>query len=127
MTKSAARGECQRSRSKDSQRKTKRSNVLKRDAIQKQALFRFTPPPKRIWLSLKLIPNPQGPQECAERICLGKQRLAVPREPFDDPDWLYELKYDGFRALAYIESGSCKLVSRNAHLYKSFPGLRPSL
>jgi hypothetical protein len=25
--------------------------------------------------------------------------------PFDDPDWLFELKYDGFRALAVIEHG----------------------
>jgi bifunctional non-homologous end joining protein LigD len=23
--------------------------------------------------------------------------------PFDDPNWLFELKYDGFRALAVIE------------------------
>jgi len=25
------------------------------------------------------------------------------REPFSSPDWIYELKYDGFRALAEIE------------------------
>ena len=25
--------------------------------------------------------------------------------PFDDPNWLFELKYDGFRALAVIEHG----------------------
>ena len=25
--------------------------------------------------------------------------------PFDDPDWIYELKMDGFRALAVIEHG----------------------
>src|SRR5689334_6429304 len=54
-------------------------------------------------------------------------RLAVRREPFDHPDWLYELKFDGFRALAFIESGSCRLVSRNAHVYKSFPALCASL
>ena len=26
-------------------------------------------------------------------------------EPFDDWDWLYEIKHDGFRALAVIEHG----------------------
>ena len=31
------------------------------------------------------------------------------KEPFDSPDWLFELKYDGFRALLYIEK-SCRLV-----------------
>src|SRR5436309_2851494 len=54
-------------------------------------------------------------------------RLAVSRDPFDHPDWLYELKYDGFRALALIENGTCRLVSRKAHVYKSFPGLCASL
>jgi hypothetical protein len=26
-------------------------------------------------------------------------------EPFDDPEWLFDLKYDGFRALCYLEQG----------------------
>lgn len=33
--------------------------------------------------------------------------------PFDHPDWLYEPKHDGFRAIAYIQGDECKLVSRN--------------
>jgi bifunctional non-homologous end joining protein LigD len=44
-------------------------------------------------------------------------------EPFDDPDWLFELKYDGFRALAYLDPGRCRLVSRNGNEFKSFAGL----
>jgi bifunctional non-homologous end joining protein LigD len=39
---------------------------------------------------------------------------------FDDPDWVFELKHDGFRAVAYVESGSCQLVSRKDIIYKSF-------
>jgi len=38
--------------------------------------------------------------------------LRVP-EPFDHPDFLYEVKHDGFRALASVEDGECHLVSRN--------------
>ena len=26
--------------------------------------------------------------------------------PFSDQEWLFELKYDGFRSLAYIEDGT---------------------
>jgi bifunctional non-homologous end joining protein LigD len=53
-------------------------------------------------------------------------RLRLVREPFDHPDYIFELKHDGFRALAYIEDGECNLVSRNqrAFLFKS---LRASL
>jgi hypothetical protein len=34
-----------------------------------------------------------------------------------------ELKYDGFRALAYVEPGRCRLVSRNHNEFKTFPEL----
>jgi bifunctional non-homologous end joining protein LigD len=49
---------------------------------------------------------------------LGKRVSA-----FDDPDWLFELKYDGFRALACLDAGRCTLVSRNGNAFKSFPDL----
>jgi bifunctional non-homologous end joining protein LigD len=47
--------------------------------------------------------------------------------PFDHQDWVFELKHDGFRALAYIEDGGCRLVSRKQIQYKSFPGLVKAL
>jgi bifunctional non-homologous end joining protein LigD len=34
-------------------------------------------------------------------------------EPFDDPDWIYEVKWDGYRALAYVNKGKATLSSRN--------------
>ena len=43
--------------------------------------------------------------------------------PFDDSDWLFELKYDGFRALAVIEYGGAQLLSRNGHPFASFADL----
>jgi bifunctional non-homologous end joining protein LigD len=45
------------------------------------------------------------------------------RLPFDHPDWIFELKYDGFRALARIKSGRCQLISRNGNPFASFPDL----
>lgn len=33
--------------------------------------------------------------------------------PFDDEDWLFEIKWDGFRALAFIDQGKVDLKSRN--------------
>jgi ATP-dependent DNA ligase len=35
------------------------------------------------------------------------------REPFDHPDYIFELKHNGFRAIAYLRNGESKLVSRN--------------
>ncbi|UKT65704.1 DNA ligase D [Pedobacter mucosus] len=34
-------------------------------------------------------------------------------EPFDDPDWQYEVKWDGYRALAFANKGEINLLSRN--------------
>ena len=34
-------------------------------------------------------------------------------EPFDDPQWIYEVKWDGYRAVAFIAGGKATLVSRN--------------
>jgi bifunctional non-homologous end joining protein LigD len=41
-------------------------------------------------------------------------------QPFSHPDWLFEIKHDGFRALAYLQAGQCQLVSRNGYVYKRF-------
>ena len=38
-------------------------------------------------------------------------------EPFDKPGWLYEVKWDGYRAIALIKKGNPELSSRNS---KSF-------
>ena len=45
------------------------------------------------------------------------------REPFSSPDCIFELNYDGFRALAEIEYGRCRLISRNGNAFATFRGL----
>jgi len=56
------------------------------------------------------------------------QPLTVDRkaEPFSHPDWLFEIKWDGFRAFARIDHGRCKLVSRKGNEFKSFRSLTTS-
>jgi bifunctional non-homologous end joining protein LigD len=34
-------------------------------------------------------------------------------EPFDDDDWIYEIKWDGYRAVSYLNKGSVEIQSRN--------------
>ena len=34
-------------------------------------------------------------------------------KPFDDPDWIFEVKWDGYRAIAIMNAKSVELQSRN--------------
>jgi bifunctional non-homologous end joining protein LigD len=46
-------------------------------------------------------------------------------KPFDDPDWLFEIKWDGYRAIAFVENGKVRLVSRNQNeLTARYPELK---
>jgi len=72
----------------------------------------------------------------------GKDEI-VTRNPFDradaqlaklvrtapeDEDWLYEMKYDGYRILAYLEGNDARLLSRNGNEYiRRFPNIADSL
>jgi bifunctional non-homologous end joining protein LigD len=45
---------------------------------------------------------------------LVRPMLAVPGElPADDDGWVYEMKWDGVRAVAYLDGGRVRLMSRN--------------
>ena len=48
-------------------------------------------------------------------------------KPFDDPNWVYEIKHDGFRALVVIEDGHCRLFSRKKHRLTGFRDLGEAL
>jgi bifunctional non-homologous end joining protein LigD len=47
--------------------------------------------------------------------------------PFDHPEWVFELKYDGFRSLAVIQNGRTELISRNGNPFSAFETLRKQL
>jgi bifunctional non-homologous end joining protein LigD len=51
--------------------------------------------------------------------------LATPSEkPFNDPAWLFEIKWDGYRAIAFIQNKTVRLVSRNQNdLTNQYPEL----
>jgi bifunctional non-homologous end joining protein LigD len=50
-------------------------------------------------------------------------RLSRRPEPFDSDEYLYELKIDGFRALAHIADKKGELISRNGNVFGGFAEL----
>jgi bifunctional non-homologous end joining protein LigD len=66
------------------------------------------------WYSVRmLIPDPMT--------------LILQPKPFDDAEWIYEIKHDGFRALAVIENGRCRFFSKNKHRLTGFRDLGEAL
>ena len=50
------------------------------------------------------------------------------KEPFDHPDWLFEVKWDGYRAVAEIRDGNVSLYSRNGLSFnKKFASIKDTL
>ncbi|MCM3902132.1 MAG: non-homologous end-joining DNA ligase [Pyrinomonadaceae bacterium] len=59
-----------------------------------------------------------------QTICDGARKAAMPvvikpmlatlvDDPFSDPDWLFETKWDGVRAVCFIRNGKARFISRN--------------
>lgn len=49
-------------------------------------------------------------------------------KPFNNEDWLFEVKWDGYRTLAFINKGQVQLKSRNKHLLNDkFPTIIANL
>jgi bifunctional non-homologous end joining protein LigD len=49
-------------------------------------------------------------------------------KPFDDPDWVFETKWDGFRAIAVARPGHASLYSRNGNdVSRRFPTICEAL
>jgi bifunctional non-homologous end joining protein LigD len=46
--------------------------------------------------------------------------LDTTSEPFDDPDWIFEIKDDGFRALAVLDGPTAQFDSRQGHRLTAF-------
>jgi ATP-dependent DNA ligase len=52
--------------------------------------------------------------------------LHAPRS-FDHPDWLFDLKHDGFPLSGFIDGYYCRLVSRQVHEFKRWSQLSEEL
>jgi bifunctional non-homologous end joining protein LigD len=80
-------------------------------------------PPKRRAIPIQAN-EVQGVRKGAMPSRVEPMLATLAGEPFSDPNWLFEIKWDGVRALARIEGGALVLRSRNSiDITKRYPEL----
>lgn len=78
-------------------------------------------------------PPASGPPEGARRAALPRTlqpelAVLVDEPPRDPQEWIFEIKFDGYRMLARVEGGTIQLVTRNGNEWTNrLPGLVEAL
>ncbi len=76
----------------------------------------------------KLVSAVKGAKKAAMPQVLKPMLATLVDAPPNSDEWLYEVKWDGYRALVYLEDGKARLVSRNQNdLTEGFPELATEL
>lgn len=100
-----------------------------RSVLSGKTLEQVAAAPQREWQSHKPAKKEEkaGPDEIEKRLKAGK-KSAMPvsvspmlctliHQPFNDSAWLYEVKWDGYRIIAFIKKGKVVLKSRGNQDY----------
>jgi bifunctional non-homologous end joining protein LigD len=53
-------------------------------------------------------------------ITIKPMKATLVDQPFDQPGWIYEIKWDGYRAVAIVNEGKASLISRNNLVFDQF-------
>jgi bifunctional non-homologous end joining protein LigD len=70
--------------------------------------------PKGLTQLLQDLPNALIPEN------IKPMKATLVDEPFDEPGWIYEIKWDGYRAVSVLNDGKASLLSRNNLLFEQF-------
>jgi bifunctional non-homologous end joining protein LigD len=70
-------------------------------------------PPTNAAPSISALKNLEGAVKREAPSAIQPMLASVIEKPFDDPNWLFEIKWDGYRAVSFLENDKVRLVSRN--------------
>ncbi|PYV51194.1 MAG: hypothetical protein DMG92_05175, partial [Acidobacteria bacterium] len=72
-----------------------------------------------------LVKNLNGAVKRPMPTAIQPMLASIEENPFDNPNWLFEIKWDGYRVISFVENGNVRMVSRNQNdLGPRYPELR---
>ncbi|HTR29088.1 MAG TPA: DNA ligase D [Puia sp.] len=103
-------------------KKAAQAKVTKRPAKDTAAKTRATGKPGPAKLTIPgAAPKKPFPKDVSPMLA------TLVDKPFDDEGWSYEIKWDGYRALAYVQKGKVELRSRNNKSFEKYYPVYDSL
>lgn len=90
------------------------------------AISEETPLPSKSKASLTSSKAKTSPAKKKSKIpaFISPMLATLVQKPFTDDDWLFEIKWDGYRMLAFVNQGHAQLKSRTDHLWNPiFPAI----
>jgi bifunctional non-homologous end joining protein LigD len=79
---------------------------------------------KQVSAAFSAVPSLEGAVRKSMPTAIHPMLATSVEKPFDDPEWLFEIKWDGYRAVSFVDDGKVRLVSRNQNdLTGEFPEL----
>lgn len=95
-----------------------RKNILKKDysVLTKKSMSevqKSAEKENKVWLGKPKDVDLEGAKKARLSHNIKPMLATNTDEPFDDKDWLFELKWDGYRAIAEIAERKAELYSRN--------------
>lgn len=86
--------------------RTPKTQVAENGSIRSEPADQGTPP-------LNKLPAAPFPERVTPMLA------SLADAPFDGPDWTYEIKWDGYRAVAYRDKSKCMLLSRTGRSFET--------
>ena len=86
-----------------------------------------TSEPAEIKKAVTTAPKPASKKKKADPSTMKAMLATLSDKPFDHDDWIFELKYDGYRTLAFIDDDVELLSRNNLSFNKLFSALIPEL